>query len=53
MDRLSIWQQNVNKSSLCQHDIISNKGLVAKGIDLIALQKPVLSGSGLTIASRD
>jgi exonuclease III len=53
MDRLSIWQQNVNKSSLCQHDIISNKGLVTKGIDLIALQEPVLSSSGLTIASRD
>ena len=53
MDRLSIWQQNVNKSSLCQHDIISNKGLVTKGIDLIALQEPALSGSGLTIASRD
>ena len=53
MDRFSIWQQNVNKSPSCQHDIISNKRLVTKGISLIALQEPALSGSGLTIASRD
>ena len=53
MDRLSIWQQNVNKSSICQHDIISNKSLVTKGINLVALQEPALSRSGLTIASRD
>jgi len=53
MDKLSIWQQNVNKSPSCQHDIISNKRLVTKGINFIALQEPALSGSGLTIASRD
>jgi hypothetical protein len=53
MDEISIWQQNVNKSLACQHDIISNKRLVTKGINIIALQEPVLSKSGLTIASRD
>jgi len=53
MDRLSIWQQNVNKSPSCQHSVISNNRLVTKGINLIALQEPALSGSGLTIASRD
>ena len=53
MDKLSIWQQNINKSPTCQHDIISNKRLVTKGINIIALQEPALSKSGLTIASRD
>jgi hypothetical protein len=53
MDKLSIWQQNVNKSPLCQHNIISNKRLVTKGINIIALQEPALSGDRLTIASRD
>jgi hypothetical protein len=53
MDRFSIWQQNVNKSPSCQHDIISNKRLVMKGISLIALQEPALSGGGLTISLRD
>ena len=53
MDRLSIWQQNVNKSSICQHDIISNNILVRKGINLIALQEPAISGTGFSITSRD
>ena len=53
MDKLSIWQQNVNKSSACQHNIISNNILVRKGINLIALQEPAISGNGLSIASRD
>ncbi len=45
MDKLSIWQQNVNKSLTCQHNIISNKRLVTKGINIIALQEPALSES--------
>ncbi len=53
MDRLSIWQQNVNKSPTCQHDIISNNILIRKGINLITLQKPAISGTGFLIASRD
>ena len=53
MDEISIWQQNVNKSPACQHDIVSNKRLVIKGINIVALQEPVLSKSGLIIASRD
>jgi hypothetical protein len=53
MDRFSIWQQNVNKSPSCQHDIISNKCLVTKGISLITLQEPALSGGRLTISLRD
>jgi endonuclease/exonuclease/phosphatase family metal-dependent hydrolase len=53
MDRLSIWQQNINKSPVCQHNIISNNFLVRKGINLIALQEPAISGTGLSITSRD
>jgi len=53
MDRLSIWQQNVNKSRVCQHDLMSNNILIRKGINFVALQEPALSGTGLTIASRD
>ena len=53
MHKLSIWQQNVNKSPSCQHDIISNIHLTTLGINLIALQEPALSGSGITIAVRD
>src|SRR5216683_1496089 len=45
MDKLSIWQQNINKSPTCQHDIISNKRLVTKGINIIALQEPAISKS--------
>jgi hypothetical protein len=53
MHKLSIWQQNVNKSPACQHDIISNTHLITKGINLVVLQKPALSRDGLMIASRD
>ena len=50
MDKLLIWQQNVNKSPACQHDIISNNLLLRKGINFIALQEPAISVAGLTIA---
>jgi hypothetical protein len=53
MAKLSIWQQNVNKSPTCQHDLISNNILVRKGINLIALQELAINGFGLSIASRD
>ncbi len=53
MDRLSIWQQNVNKSPSCQHNILSNNHLIREGINVIALQEPALSGGGLTISLRD
>ena len=52
-DKLSIWQQNVNKSPLCQHDLISNNHLVNMGIDIIALQEPAINPFNLTIAARD
>jgi hypothetical protein len=53
MHKLSIWQQNVNKSPFCQHNIISNIHLTTLGINLIVLQEPALSGSRIMIAARD
>jgi exonuclease III len=50
---LKIWQQNVNKSPTCQHDIISNKNLVNKEISMIALQEPAINFLNLTIAAKD
>ena len=49
----SIWQQNVNKSSTCQHDLISSSKLIEENISLIALQEPAINFLGKTIASRD
>ena len=50
---LTIWQQNVNKSSICQHDLISSARLVKSGIDIVALQEPVINAFGVTVAARD
>lgn len=49
----SIWQQNVNKSSTCQHDLISSGKLLEDNIKLIALQEPAINFLGKTIASKD
>ena len=53
MDRIAVWQQNVNKSPICQHGLISNNELVRKGIDIIALQEPSIDADGYMLASRD
>jgi ribonuclease HI/exonuclease III len=50
---LKIWQQNVNKSPACQHDLISNKALVIKDISIIALQEPAINFLNLTISAKD
>lgn len=50
---IAIWQQNVNKSSACQHDLISSAVLARKGIDIVALQEPAINNFGTTIAARD
>ena len=50
---ISIWQQNVNRSSTCQHDLISSVVLTGKGVDIVALQEPSISKFGTTVASRD
>jgi hypothetical protein len=52
-NNITIWQQNVNKSRICQHDLISSARLIDKHIDIIALQEPVTSDLTVTIASKD
>lgn len=50
---ITIWQQNVNRSHTCQHDLISSVALARRGIDIVALQEPAITNFGTTIASRD
>ena len=51
--KITIWQQNVNKSQTGQHDIISSGKLAYVGIDIVALQEPAINFLGKTIATRD
>ena len=48
-----IWQQNINKSRTCQHDLISSGKLIEKGVDVVALQEPSINTFNKTIASKD
>jgi ribonuclease HI len=50
---ITIWQQNVNKSKICQHDLISSSRLVEQHIDIVALQEPAISDFAVTIANKD
>jgi len=52
-DHITVWQQNVNKSRKCQHNLISNNDLINKGISFIALQEPTMDHNGYTLALRD
>ena len=52
-DRIAVWQQNVNKSRICQHGLVSNNELIRKGINIIALQEPSIDANGYMLASRD
>jgi hypothetical protein len=51
--KLKIWQQNVNKSTTCQHDLISSGCLINEKIDIIALQEPHINFLNKTIATCD
>ena len=48
-----IWQQNINKSKTCQHDLIISGKLIEKGIDIVALQEPSINAYNKSIASKD
>ena len=50
---LKIWQQNINKSRTCQHDLVSSGRLTREGIDIIALQEPSINEFGNTVSARD
>ena len=51
--KLVIWQQNVNKSLTCQHDIISSKKLIDKEVSIVTLQEPAINFVNKTIATKD
>ena len=42
-NNIVIWQQNINKSRTCQHDLISSGKLIEKGIDIVAFQEPSIN----------
>ena len=50
---LKIWQQNVNKSRDCHHDLISSGKLAREGVDIVAFQEPNINYFGGTVFSRD
>jgi len=52
-NKLTIWQQNVNKLPLSQHNLISSNHLANMGVRLIALQEPAINPFGFTIATRE
>src|SRR5579863_1068743 len=52
-NKLTIWQQNVNKSPSCQHNLLSNSHLTNAGINIIALQEPAMNAFNRSIASKD
>ena len=52
-DVLKIWQQNLNKSSACQHDLISSGHLYNEKIDIVVLQEPSINFLNKTIATHD
>ena len=50
---IKIWQQNVNRSRACQHNILSNNHLIREEVNIIALQEPAIDARGFTLAARD
>jgi len=52
-DHITIWQQNINKSKICQHDLLSSARLIDIKADIIALQEPAISDFATTISTRD
>jgi hypothetical protein len=53
IQHITIWQQNINKSHICQHNLISNNELVRKGIGIIVLQEPAIDANGYMLALKD
>jgi len=50
--RLRIWQENLNKSDIAQHCILSGP-ITAKDFDIIAIQEPCIDDLGNTKATPD
>ena len=52
-NKINIWQQNVKRSQICQHALISSVALARRGIDIVALQEPAINNFGTTVAARE
>src|SRR5579863_7375642 len=52
-NKLTIWQQNINKLPSYQHNLLSNSYLTKAGINIIALQEPAINAFNCSIASKD
>jgi len=52
-DHITIWQQNINKSKICQHNLLSSTRLINIKADIIALQEPAISDFTTTISTKD
>lgn len=50
---ITIWQQNINKSPICQHDLISSKSLIDLGANIVALQELAINPFNKMIATKD
>jgi hypothetical protein len=51
--KLKIWQQNVNKSVTCQHNLISIGCLANEKFDIVVLQEPHINYLNKTIATHN
>ena len=52
-DKLTIWQQNMNKLPNCQHTLVSNNILTKHEIDIVVLQELAVNRFNQSIASKD
>jgi len=52
-NKITIWQQNVNKSPSCQHNLLSNKSLIDAKINIITRQEPAINSFHNTITAKD
>ena len=51
--KLTIWQQNLNKSQTGQHDLISSGKLVYTKINILAIQELAMNFLDKSIAAKD
>ncbi|KAH9960259.1 hypothetical protein BC827DRAFT_1133358, partial [Russula dissimulans] len=52
-NKLSIWQQNINKLPVGQHSLISSSKLTDNKIDIVVLQEPAINTFNQSVAMKD
>jgi hypothetical protein len=50
---IKIWQHNMNKLHICQHNLISSGKLTNWEIDIVSLQEPAINTFGQTVVSKE